>query len=64
MPDLSKEQVTTLLQTMGYEVPEPDLIETTHRLNALMERMREFDKLNLYHVEPWPAQFVRRDLNG
>jgi GTP cyclohydrolase I len=64
MPDLSKEQVTTLLQTMGYEVPEPDLTETTHRLNALMERMREFDKLNLYHVEPWPVQFVRRDLNG
>jgi benzoyl-CoA reductase/2-hydroxyglutaryl-CoA dehydratase subunit BcrC/BadD/HgdB len=64
MPDLTKEQVNALLKLQGYNVPEQDLTETTHRLNALMERLREFDKLNLYDVEPWPIQLLRSDVHG
>ena len=62
--DLTKEQVQTLLRVQGYQVPEPDLTEVTHRLNALMERLREFDQLGVYAVEPWPTQLVRRDVDG
>lgn len=64
MPDLTKRQVQVLLQLQGYQVPEPDLTEVTYRLNALMERLREFDELGVNNVEPWPTPLLRRDLNG
>lgn len=66
MADLTKEQVEALLQTMGYDVPEPDLTEVTYRINALMDGMRELDSLNVFDTEPWPVPplSLRRKDNG
>ena len=64
MIDLAKEQVASLLETMGYQVPEPDLSEIAHRLNALMEGLRGFDQLDLFDVEPWPNLLARRVKHG
>ena len=64
MADLSKTQVVTLLEQQGYEVPEADLMEVVHRINALMDSLKEIDVLDLYHVEPWPLQPFRRQKNG
>ena len=60
MSDMTKAQVEALLALHGYEVPEPDLTEVVHRLNALMESLRQLDALDVYHVEPWPVQPLRR----
>jgi hypothetical protein len=60
MGDLTKGQVASLLSLQGYEVPEPDLTEITHRINALIESLQGLDALDVYHVEPWPVQPVRR----
>ncbi|MBI4310302.1 MAG: hypothetical protein HY681_00865 [Chloroflexi bacterium] len=64
MPDLTPSEVESLLKLEGYAIPPQELAELTHRLNALMERLREFDKLDLYGVEPWPVQLVRSDLHA
>ncbi len=64
MSDLTKEQVDKLLKLQGHDVPDKDLTEVTHRLNALMERLRHFDSLDLCNVEPWPLELLRCGLNG
>jgi len=56
MEDLTKEQVASLLSVHGYAIPQPDLAEVTHRINALMESLQALDDLGVYHVEPWPVQ--------
>ena len=53
--DLTRDEVAALLELQGYRIPDDELTEVTHRLNALMERMRELDALGLGEVEPWPV---------
>ena len=60
MADLTKAQVVSLLSLHGYDVPEPDLTEVVHRINALIESLKQLDALDVYHVEPWPVQPVRK----
>ena len=60
MTDLTKEEVVSLLSLHGYDVPEPDLTEVVHRINALIESLKQLDVLDVYHVEPWPIQPVRK----
>lgn len=60
MSDLTKLHVASLLSLHGYDVPEPDLTEIVHRLNALMESLMQLDELDVYHVEPLPMQPLRR----
>lgn len=60
MPDLTKAEVAALLRLQGYDVPEPDLSEIVHRVNALAESLVELDALDVFHVEPWPVQPLRR----
>ncbi len=64
MADLTKAQVASLLTLHGYDVPEPDLTEIVHRLNALIESLKQLDGLDVYHVEPLPVQPVRRPDHG
>ena len=64
MADLTKAQVASLLSLHGYEVPEPDLTEVVHRLNALVESLTQLDALDVYHVEPLPVQPLRRPNHG
>jgi hypothetical protein len=60
MAELTKAQVVSLLSLHGYDVPEPDLTEVVHRINALMESLKQLDALDVYHVEPWPVQPLRK----
>lgn len=60
MTDLTRAQVVSLLSLHGYDVPEPDLTEVVHRINALIESLKQLDALDVYHVEPWPVQPVRK----
>ncbi len=64
MTDLNKAQVLALLEQQGYEVPETDLTEIVHRINALVDSLREIDAVDVYRVEPWPFQPFRRLDNG
>ena len=64
MADLTREQVISLLSLHGYEVPEPDLTEVVHRINALTESLKGLDALDVYHVEPWPVQPLRGSSHG
>jgi hypothetical protein len=60
MAELTKAQVVSLLSLHGYDVPEPDLTEVVHRINALIESLKQLDALDVYHVEPWPVQPLRK----
>lgn len=64
MADLTKAQVISLLSMHGYEVPEPDLTEVVHRINALIESLKGLDALDVYHVEPWQIQPLRSADHG
>ena len=64
MADLTKIQVVDMLEQQGYTVPESDLTEIVHRINALMDSIKEIDALDLYHIEPWPLQPFREQHNG
>lgn len=60
MADLTKEQAVSLLSLHGYDVPEPELTEVVHRLNALIDALKQLDALDVYHVEPLSVQPLRR----
>lgn len=64
MADLTKPEVISLLSLHGYEVPEPDLTEVVHRINALVDTLKGLDALDVYHVEPWPVQPLRSPNHG
>ena len=64
MADLTKTQVISLLAIHGYEVPEPELTEVVHRINALTDSLKNLDALDVYHVEPWPVQPLRSADHG
>ena len=48
MSDLTHEQVQTLAQVAGLPITDQeDLVEVTHRLNALLEALASLDELPL-----------------
>ena len=54
--DLTTDDVAKQLALQGYRVPAEDLAEITHRVNALITRLRELDLPQLMETEPWPVQ--------
>jgi hypothetical protein len=64
MGDFTKAQVSAILERIGYDVPEPDLTEVVHRLNALVDGLTQLDDLDLSSVEPWPLPPRRGGAHG
>lgn len=60
MPDLTEGQIATMLESQGYRVPPADLSEIAHRLNALVEGLKELDRLQATTAEPWPTEYGLR----
>lgn len=54
MSDLTNEEVTALGHAVGLEIPDPELTEVTHSLNALLEALSEINPPGLDAVEPLP----------
>ena len=54
MSDLTKEDVMALGRAAGLEIPDPELTEVTHSLNALLEALNEINPPGLDAVEPLP----------
>lgn len=54
MSDLTKEDVMALGRAVGLEIPDPELTEVTHSLNALLEALNEINPPGLDAVEPLP----------
>lgn len=52
MVELAPEQVAAMAAAAGLPLPEDDLTEVTHRLNALLEALEGLDDLPLDEVEP------------
>jgi len=52
--DLTTEQVGALAAALGLPVTSDDVIEVTHRLNALIEALAPLTELPLETVEPVP----------
>lgn len=61
MPDLTEGQIATMLESQGYRVPPADLSEITHRLNALVEGLKDLDRLEANLAEPWPTLYGRQE---
>jgi hypothetical protein len=55
MTDLSPEQVRALAAAAGLALPEADLAEVAHRVNAFVEALAPLGGLPLDRVEPLPA---------
>ena len=55
MSDLTTEQVGALAAALGLPVTTDDLVEVTHRLNALIEALEPLAELPLETVEPVPG---------
>jgi hypothetical protein len=53
--DLTTEHVAALAAALGLPVTPDDLVEVTHRLNALVEALAPLAALQLETVEPTPA---------
>lgn len=53
--DLDVETVRLLLLQQGYRIPEPDLLEVTASLNALIEGLTALGPLDAVQDEPWPV---------
>ncbi len=54
MSDLTKQEVSALGHAVGLEIPDPELTEVTHSLNALLEALNEINPPGLDAVEPLP----------
>ena len=54
MSDLTKQEVAALGHAVGLEIPDPELSEVTHGLNALLEALNEINPPGLDAVEPLP----------
>jgi hypothetical protein len=52
MPDLTTEQVAALAAAAGVPLPPDDVVEVTHRLNALLDALAPLADLPLETVEP------------
>ena len=55
MSDLTTADVAALAAALGLPVTPDDLVEVTHRLNALVEALAPLTDLPLETVEPTPA---------
>ena len=55
MSDLSFDEVRHLLAVQKIYPPEPELIEATYRINALITALNQLDDLDVYHIEPWTS---------
>jgi hypothetical protein len=55
MPDLTTDQVAALATAAGVPLPPDDVVEVTHRLNALLEALTPLAELPLETVEPLPS---------
>ena len=55
MSDLTTADVAALAAALGLPVTPDDLVEVTHRLNALVEALAPLTELPLETVEPTPA---------
>jgi len=53
--DLTTADVAALAAALGLPVTPDDLVEVTHRLNALVEALAPLTDLPLETVEPTPA---------
>lgn len=56
MPDLTPEQVEAMAAQLGLPMAAEDLIEVTHRLNALIEALAPLATLPLESAEPVPVE--------
>jgi hypothetical protein len=55
MPELTTEQVAALATAAGVPLLPDDVLEVTHRLNALLDALTPLADLPLETVEPLPA---------
>ena len=55
MSDLTTDHVAALAAALGLPVTPDDLVEVTHRLNALVEALAPLADLPLETVEPTPS---------
>ena len=54
MADLTKEEVVALGHAVGLEIQDPELMEVTHSLNALLGALTKINPPGLDAVEPLP----------
>lgn len=55
MPELTMDQVSAMAAALGLPATPDDLVEVTHRLNALLEALAPLATLPLDTVEPVPV---------
>ena len=55
MTELTTDQVSAVAAALGLPVTPDDLVEVTHRLNALLEALAPLATLPLDTVEPVPV---------
>lgn len=55
MPELTTDQVSAMAAALGLPATPDDLVEVTHRLNALLEALAPLATLPLDTVEPIPV---------
>jgi len=55
MAELTAEQVSAMAAALGLPMTPDDLVEVTHRLNALLEALAPLATLPLDTVEPVPV---------
>ena len=55
MEELTTDQVSAMAGALGLPVTPDDLVEVTHRLNALLEALAPLATLPLDTVEPVPV---------
>jgi hypothetical protein len=55
MPELTTDQVSAMAAALGLPATPDDLVEVTHRLNALLEALAPLATLPLDTVEPVPV---------
>ena len=56
MPDLTASHVGALAAALGLSVPEGDLAEIAHRLNALLDALAPLGELALAEADPRPTR--------
>lgn len=54
MPDLSHTEVQALCKAVHLKIPEPEIIEVTYHLNALLDAIEGIDEPFLEALEPVP----------
>lgn len=55
MGELTPEQILAMAEALGLPMSADDLVEVTHRLNALLDALEPLRELPLDSVEPVPT---------